>query len=545
MQTATAIPERETLAEASPSKALLERILTEMELNALPAPSSTAIARVAFPCAGEIADTKVSDHLERIESDLAADGPTPFTRGELDALEEQLIAHLVRVQAIRDVIAADADFVTRSAAQQQAALNAEAERLRGVQATAWREGLAVTRTQREAICTLVALLDLSLCDGNANKLFWINADPFASPATKARKEPSFRDMPASQKVGNAWPLINSAVGSNGKPLDVTLVPMKDKLVFQTAGRVVLLGGDVPGLLDLEWWADKLTKAGAVGFANVNRRDLGDGPFKLPDPQSKEEGTAVLLLRKYSSKNQATKAMVVCVNHVVTHPAGGAEEKPVCVAPAAVYVGKLYGNEYGRSDLGATTPLTNSERDRLIAGNWFHSLLVPSLRDRRSELDALPMAILCEVSNARLDDINVVFSSSRTMFAGAEHAAEVELATNLVRAIVMLQVLMAKGTDLTDENAEAVGRDLNSVLAGLSSRTDLKLPFLHAGCNTTKCRVADQVQRKANGEPILDSQGNPVLTGKKEIVLPVSVTVREGAENFAIHFVPSGQPEAKG
>ncbi len=284
----------------------------------------------------------------------------------------------------------------------------------------------------------------------------------------------------------------------------------------------------------------------MGFVSVNRRDLGDGPFKLPDARTKEEGTAVRLRRKYSSSNGATKSVVVCGNHVVTHPAGGPEEKPVCVSPAAVYAGKLYGYEYGRPDRGITSVPT-SAKDPLVAGNWFHSLLVPSLRDRRGDLDSLPMAILCEVSNARLDDINVVFSSSRTMFAGSAHTAEVELGTSLVRSIVMHQVLMAKGTDLSDENAQAIGRDLNSVLAGLSSRTDLSLPFLQAGCDTTKCRVEDQVQRKNNGEPILDGQGNPVLTGKKEIVLPVTVTLREGAENFAIHFAPAGQPQpqAKG
>jgi hypothetical protein len=492
----------------------------------------------------EITDVKVTGRLEQIESDLAADGPTPFTRGELDALEEKLIAHLVRLQAFQDVIAGDADFLSKPSAEQRRSLTTEADRLGKVQEDAWKKGLTATHTQREGICTLVAMLDLSLCDGKASRLFWVNVDPFATPATKARNEPSFRDMPDDQKVGNAWPLIESAVGRDGQPLAVTLVPMADKLVFQTAGRVVVLGGDAPGLLDLDWWGDKLTKAGAVGFASVNRRDLGDGPFKLPDARSKEEGTAVRLRRKYSSENAATKAVAVCGNHVVAHPAGGAEEKPVCVSPAAVYAGKVYGNEYGRPDLGATTPLTNPKRDRLVAGNWFHSLLVPSLRDRRSDLDALPMAILCEVSNARLDDINVVFSSSRTMFAGAVHPVEVELGTNLVRGIVMHQVLMAKGTDLTDENAQAIGRDLNSVLAGLSSRTDLSLPFLHAGCDTTKCRVVDQVQRKDNGEPIVDGQGNPVLTGKKEIVLPVTVTLREGVENFAIHFAPGGQVEAK-
>ncbi|MBK9386638.1 MAG: hypothetical protein IPN34_17635 [Planctomycetes bacterium] len=523
---------------------LLERILSERELNALPTPSRTSPTRMVFPAVGELADAKVAGLLERIESVLATDGPKPHTREELDSLEQQLTAHCVRLQAFQDYLEADPAFLTKSRGEQRAALDAEATRLRKVQEEAWRVALAATHAQREGICTIAAMLDLSLCDGKAAKLFWVNVDPFATPATKARNEPSFRDLPDDQKVGHAWPLIEAAVDVDENELPVTLVPMTDKLVFQTAGRVVVLGGDAPGLLDLEWWADKLTKAGAVGFASVNRKDLGEGPFKVPDPRSREEGTAVRLRRKYSSENEATKSLTVCGNHPVSHPAQGAEEKPVCVSPGAVYAGNLYGNEYGRSDRSAVSPPTNPGRDRLVPGNWFRSLLVPSLRDRKSELDALPMAILCEVSNRRLDDINVVFSSSRTMYAGAEHPLEVELGTNLARAIVMHQVLMAKGTELTDENAQAIGRDLNSVLAGLSSRTDLSLPFQHAGCDTTKCRVADQVKRKLNGEPILDAQGNPVLTGKKEIFLPVTVTLREGVENFAIAFCPAGQVEAK-
>jgi hypothetical protein len=539
MKTKTAVVVATAPAEAPDVAGLLEPILPEMERHILPTPSSTPPTRLTFPAVSEITDVTVTGKLEQIESDLKGNGPAAI-RGDLDALEEKLIAHLVRLQAFQDVIAGDPDFLSKPKDEKQLALQTEADRLRKVQEDAWKKGLTATHAQREGICTLVAMLDLSLCDGKASKLFWVNVDPFTTPATKARNEPSFRDMPDDQKVGNAWPLIESAVDKDQNPLLVTLVPMKDKLVFQTAGRVVVLGGDAPGLLDLEWWGDKLTKAGAVGLASVNRRDLGDGPFKLPDPQSKDHGTAVRLRRMYSSKNEATKAVVVCGNHVVAHPAGGAEEKPVCVSPAAVYAGKMYGNEYGRPDLGATTPPTNPERDRLVGGNWFHSLLVPSLRDRKSDQDALPMAILCEVSNARMDDINVVFSSSRTMFAGAAHPVEVELGTNLVRAIVMHQVLMAQGTPLTDDNAQAIGRDLNSVLSGLSSRTDLSLPFLEASCDTTKCRVVDQVQRKENGEPVLDSQGNPVLTGKKEFALPVTVKLREGVENFAIYFDPGGQ-----
>ncbi len=245
MLTATAVREPNALSEAVTPEELLERILAEMEVNTLPVPSRNALVRVAVPGVGEITDAKVTGQLERIGVDLAADGPTPFTRGELDALEEQLIAHMVRVQAISDVLAADAGFVTKAGAEQQAALTAEATRLRQVQTAAWRDGLNATHTQREGICTLVAMLDLSLCDGKAGKVFWVNADPFATPDTKARGEGSFRDMPDDQKVGNAWPFIESAVGPDGQPLAVTLVPMADKLVFQTAGRVVVLGGDAP------------------------------------------------------------------------------------------------------------------------------------------------------------------------------------------------------------------------------------------------------------------------------------------------------------
>ena len=105
------------------------------------------------------------------------------------------------------------------------------------------------------------------------------------------------------------------------------------------------------------------------------------PDLSPDSKAKEVGTAVTLRRRYSSSNTATKADTVCGNHVVTYPADDLEEKPVCVFPAFVYGGKLYGNEYGRPDLGVTTPPTNSSRDRLVGGGWFHSLLVPTLRDR--------------------------------------------------------------------------------------------------------------------------------------------------------------------
>jgi len=522
----------------------LEAILTATEYRLLHGTGPTeGEERDEFPPAVETSLARVTDTLAAMREEAKDDGFTPVLRMDLDAIAERLTAQLVRVTGLADFLEANTNLAGKPTDQQSAALRMESKRLRQVQVEAHRAALRATHAQREAICSMVAFFDLSLCDGKAEHVFWMNIDPFATPATKARNERSFRDLDDKDRIGNAWPVIESATGADRQPLPVTLVPMEQKLVFQTGARIVVLASDVNGLLDLAWWADKFTKGGAVGFATVNRRDLGEGPFQLPDVKKKEKGTAVRLREKYATANLAGKSLVVTGNHVVAYPADDptkgevVEEKPVCVSPAMIYAAKSYGNEYGKPGVGITTTHTNSERDRLVGGSWFHSLLVPELRDRRLDLAGIPMAILMEIANRAMDDINVVFSSSRTMFSGAEHAAEVELGTNIVRLLVIHQLLMAKGTPLTNENAQQIGRDLNSVLQGLASKTDMKLPLLAAGCDSTQCIVADQIQRKDNGEPIVDAKGQPVLTGKKELVFNVKVELREGAENFTVHFVP--------
>jgi hypothetical protein len=138
--------------------------------------------------------------------------------------------------------------------------------------------------------------------------------------------------------------------------------------------------------------------------------------------------------------------------------------------------------------------------------------------------------LTAVSNDKLDAINTVFSSSNTAWSGGTHAAELELGTNLARAVVAHRMLMCKGRDLTDEEAEAEGRTLNSIFQSLSGSGQT---FLKAMCDASKSKVQAQIQRKEDGTPITDAKGEPIPTGKQEMVHEISIKYREGAENFLV------------
>jgi len=503
-----------------------EPFSAEYEFNGNKSRVALQSQKLTLPGIKATSNKAVKERLQTICSDLQRCGHTAYNRKLIHSLKEDLMAGLTRARALSGVLSKQnaADLANPPHVR-----NAFADEIRSKSLAydkAMTSVLEQVRPQETALRSILALFELSRCEGAADHLNFSNIDPVTTETTRARGEYSFKELPEEQYVGGYVPLLQSAVSEDGTPYPITFTSLSSRYVYQTRGSAIVLGADFDGLLDFEWWANKASQGGAVVFANCDPEFMGPEPWT---PQSKAK-----LQNTFFSDNPALKAAVLCGNHPNGRKKSRWEKQNVMIYPSFVYAGQLYNNEYAAQHLCFTVPPTNPMRDRLV-GKWFDGLACPWLRDRAEEMADLPMPILTEISNSTLDGINVVFNCSRTAHAGGEHSCELELAVNLARAVVQHWMLMQGGKDLTKEEAEAVGRELNAIFQCLAGASHA--PFLKASCDSTKSRIEQQIQRKPNGDPILGPDNQPVPTGKKVMVHEIQIEFRVGAEYFEVHFLP--------
>jgi hypothetical protein len=504
-----------------PTTTALTPVVQRYEARLVPTKEVTEATQATLPAAPELSNAAVGKTLFGILKGLVENGVTPTGRQGLAELKRKLTGQTCRIRALRKVFEADPSLIEKENGEISEALDRRVEALVPVQQKAIQTLLTTTTPQREGIVSLHAMFDTANCDGNARHVYLCNVSPTTDETATARGEWGFKDLPRDKFIkGTYRPFFESAVDEDGKPYPVTFVPLTDKLVWQTRGTLIVLGGELVGLNEATWWGALASKAGAVVLANVHRSKLCNKSFG--------EDTAAELRQSYSSDDPALKSVVICGNNPIAFPQARHDAGPVTVLPSYIYAGKLYGNAEMRRDLSFTNPPTNPVRDR-ITGVWFSGeMLCPDLRDRAGFYADVPLALLMEVSNTRVDGINVCFSSSRTAYEPAEHTCELELGTSLARAIVLHRMTLCKGKDLTDDEAEAEGRALNSIFCSYSGTGK---PFLFARCDASKSRVQPAVQRDDEGNPILDENGEEIPTGRKEMVHEITIEYREGAENF--------------
>ena len=320
------------------------------------------------------------------------------------------------MRAIKDFLKKHPDLDRSDRGAVQKALLAENKRLQEVHDKAMRKLLSDTRPQRRAIASFAAMLELTRCEGRATQLFWSNVDPITTKTTKLRKEWSFKDLPDDQLIGESRPILDSAVGKDNKPYPTTFVPISDTYVTRR-GTMLVLGCDFEGPSMSNGGRTSQPRR-AVALGNVSTKILG------PDPWTAK--TAAKLKSTYTSTSEAMKSMTMCGNHPVVHPKSKWEDEAVtayrrCCTPAWCTATSMAGPSCAspcRRPTGCAIGCSAAGSGR--------TYLSDAAR-RRGEVGGMPLALV-EVSNERLDDINVVFSSSKTAWSGGEHSCELELAS---------------------------------------------------------------------------------------------------------------------
>ncbi len=486
--------------------------------------------KLSLPGVSALLPASIQGRVNSVLADRKKNGITPNNSAQLRRIMQDVKSQLASVRGIKQFLAWAAKKKIKLSDRQavKQGLQDWTAQQENCRDHAMTKVLAATRSQERALRSLHAFFDVSGCEGVVRSVYLANIDPITTELTRERKESSFKEMPREWYVGDSRPILRAAAQEDGTPFPVTLIPLAEKLVFQTRTAIVGLGVDLDGLVDAQWWATTASNAGALAIGNCSLEHIGGTAW------SDEKKAKVM--NDLSSEDPAMKSLLICGNHPVTREASDWESTPVTVYPSLVYAGLLLRNEVTRKDLCFSVPPVNPNRDKIV-GKWFIRPICATLRDRKQHLLEMPMAVIAEMSNKRLDDIVKVFSSSRTAYSRSCHSAELELAVNLARSIVQHWLLMQSGISETQDEAQRIGRELNVLFKSLSSSKFQNKPFLAAGCDSNLCRLEDQLARNDNHEVMLDdATGEPLRTGRKVMVFPLWVRFRKGIENFEVHLL---------
>ena len=492
-----------------------------------------------LPAAAELSAESLGRELEAICEVLRrAGGASPKASSIVDELRERCVRYRDRVVGIRDFFAAPerAGLDPADSAAVIKAAEKEEERLGKIGDAGLSQALEAGLTNERSILSLYVLYVQSGLDGkedgiagNMPKIYHMNIDVVTSEAASERGELTLMDLVGADfpETGGMLPVFETPVLPNGKAAEVTALPFDERYLFQQMATHLVLGGELETKAQCRFYADLAWPRMLAVLANISTRDVGSKPEKVAE-------IVTDLRETYMSNEESFKALFPVGNAPIGRLKSRWDKDHVAIYPSFVMMAMALRNEC-RSDRSITLTLI-SPIDNALDKDLYHGLLAIHLRDCRRILNELGLPMLVEVHNERGDAILSVLNTSRSAWSGGPYSLELLQGTQMLNIILAHWLIQKKGSPNTRRTAKAIGRDINLLLRERASEVLPNAPFLEGWCEWERSDCVRETVKDAEGNEVLDAEGNPTYTGHWQFIFYVHVKYRESTESFVINLV---------
>ena len=506
-----------------------------LNVHELPQLTQESLESLNLASSGSFRSAQIDKTISSLESEVdrfdSPDQPTSVFESNIAAFLDDLKGNAIRLQTLSTFLEANKDATSHTEIQARA--KKKSDEIMAVFEEAMSETLKAQRPLEENVWSLFSFFTESGCDGDSNSVYITNHHAVSDDYAKALGEPSIRDMPLDPGT-KQHPVFGMSVDEKGQATPVTIRSMKDADVVHKMTAAVATSSDITKRADIIFWAKNLHASNSVWFTNISRQHVGS---EKPDMTQ----FATKLKSIYGGAEEFHKSMVAVGNRPVVRKKSRFEDEHVSSHPSFALLGKHYYMQKVDMDSAMSVSPINPvkhaiQKDWICQEDGEPMLECPWLRDQRSVLSASRMVFI-GVIDGRLGDEEVLSfnSASSTHADGPPKPYTLKIGDHFLQKVITHHLLMNRGGQTSDGEAQNVGRSLNAKLARLAGINNNNI-FEKAWVEWESSRCEDEIVVDGDGNPVMDANGVPEKTGKKVQVHRVHVEYKQGVEDFEVRAV---------